>query len=187
MQKLSRPDRTTAIGQSIDAYLKGDVDHEDHVVHLLFSANRWEAAKQIRSDIEAGVTLVVDRYYYSGIVYSAAKDNPDLSLEWAREPEVGLPRPDLCIFLDIAPEVAALRGGYGDEKYETSKMQVRVRELFHQLRSQPGGEEIALIDASRLADDVQRDIQRAVVTTLEHQKMALPLRRLLPWSAQNKS
>jgi thymidylate kinase len=38
------PDRTTTIGKMIDAYLKGDQEAEDHVIHLLFSANRWEAA-----------------------------------------------------------------------------------------------------------------------------------------------
>jgi len=28
----------------IDGYLKSHVDMDDHVIHLLFSANRWEAA-----------------------------------------------------------------------------------------------------------------------------------------------
>lgn len=27
----------------IDSYLKSQVDMDDHVIHLLFSANRWEA------------------------------------------------------------------------------------------------------------------------------------------------
>ena len=38
------PDRSTVIGQMIDGYLKSSVEMEDHVIHLLFSANRWEAA-----------------------------------------------------------------------------------------------------------------------------------------------
>jgi dTMP kinase len=38
------PDRTTPIGKMIDNYLKGEAEQEDHVIHLLFSANRWEAA-----------------------------------------------------------------------------------------------------------------------------------------------
>ncbi|KAL2148439.1 hypothetical protein VTH82DRAFT_2359, partial [Thermothelomyces myriococcoides] len=38
------PDRTTPIGRMIDSYLKSQVEMEDHVIHLLFSANRWEAA-----------------------------------------------------------------------------------------------------------------------------------------------
>lgn len=41
---LRFPDRTTPIGQMINAYLTGASDVDDHVIHLLFSANRWEAA-----------------------------------------------------------------------------------------------------------------------------------------------
>lgn len=37
------PDRTTPIGQMIDSYLKSQAQMDDHVIHLLFSANRWEA------------------------------------------------------------------------------------------------------------------------------------------------
>lgn len=39
---LSGSDRTTTIGQLISAYLEKKSDLEDHAVHLLFSANRWE-------------------------------------------------------------------------------------------------------------------------------------------------
>jgi dTMP kinase len=37
-------DRTTPIGQMINSYLSGKSEQEDHVIHLLFSANRWEVA-----------------------------------------------------------------------------------------------------------------------------------------------
>lgn len=37
-------DRTTPIGQMIDGYLKSAIEMDDHAIHLLFSANRWEAA-----------------------------------------------------------------------------------------------------------------------------------------------
>ncbi len=37
-------DRTTQIGKMIDSYLKSAVRMDDHAIHLLFSANRWEAA-----------------------------------------------------------------------------------------------------------------------------------------------
>ncbi|KAA8631805.1 hypothetical protein SMACR_09145 [Sordaria macrospora] len=105
------PDRTTPIGQMIDSYLKSQAQMEDHVIHLLFSANRWEAVKTITTELSLGTTLILDRYYYSGIVYSAAKQNPSLSLSWARAPEIGLPRPDLVLFLDLDEEQARLRGG----------------------------------------------------------------------------
>ncbi|KAK8110314.1 thymidylate kinase-domain-containing protein [Apiospora kogelbergensis] len=124
------PDRTTPIGQMIDAYLKGQTEIEDHVIHLLFSANRWEALKTIQTTLAAGVSIVCDRYYHSGIVYSAAKQNPTLPLSWAKAPEAGLPRPDLVLFLDLDEAVARERGGWGGEVYEKGEMQRRVRELF---------------------------------------------------------
>ena len=39
-------------------------------------------------------------------MYSAAKQNPALSLYWAKAPEVGLPRPDMVLFLDLEEKVA---------------------------------------------------------------------------------
>lgn len=124
------PDRTTTIGKLIDSYLKSDAEMDDHVIHLLFSANRWETAKNIESLLASGTTIISDRYYHSGVVYSAAKQNPSLPLTWARSPERGLPRPDLVLFLDLSPEEARARGGWGDEVYEKEEMQKRVRELF---------------------------------------------------------
>lgn len=136
---------------------------------------------QIKADINAGLTIVVDRYYYSGMVYTAAKDRPDLNLQWAREPEVGLPRPDICIFLDLAPEVAMTRGGFGSEKYETSEMQNKVRELFHELLKRPDGEDMVLIDAGRSLDDVQRDMRGLTEKALQGKGMHEPLRTISRW------
>ncbi|UNI19446.1 dTMP kinase [Purpureocillium takamizusanense] len=114
----------------IDAYLKSDVAMEDHVIHLLFSANRWEAAAQISSLLAAGTTILCDRFHLSGIAYSAAKRNPSLPLPWAAAPERGLPRPDLVLFLDLDERAARARGGFGDERYERAAMQARVRDIF---------------------------------------------------------
>lgn len=135
----------------------------------------------MKADIQAGTTIVVDRYYYSGIVYSAAKDKPDLTLQWARECDVGLPRPDVCILLDIAPDIAQQRGGFGAEKYETIKMQAKVRELFHELLKRPDGEDMVVIDAGRSLEDVKQDMWRTVDNTLHTPRMQEPLRKILPW------
>ncbi|RYO77820.1 hypothetical protein DL764_010176 [Monosporascus ibericus] len=124
------PDRTTPIGRMIDSYLRGQSEVEDHVIHLLFSANRWEAVNKIKAELAAGHTVICDRFYHSGIVYSAAKQLPSLSLSWAKAPEVGLPRPDVVLFLDLEEAVARRRGGWGGEVYEKGEMQRRVRELF---------------------------------------------------------
>ncbi|KAL6722180.1 Thymidylate kinase [Lecanora helva] len=181
VKRVRFPDRTTPIGKSIDAYLKGESQQEDHVIHLLFSANRWEAAASIRAAIEAGTTVVIDRYYYSGIVYSAAKGNPSLSLEWARYPEIGLPLPDLCVFLDITPEDAAKRGGFGSEKYETSAMQKRVRELFYELSKTSDGRDMRIVNGGRSIEEVGEEIARLVEEVLKSAQMQEDLGRIPPW------
>ena len=96
--------------------------------------------------------MLCDRYYHSGIVYSAAKQNPALSLSWARAPEVGLPRPDLVLFLDLDEAQARARGGWGGEAYEKVEMQRRVRELFWGLSM--GKIETATVHAPKLNEAV---------------------------------
>ncbi|RAL09148.1 bifunctional thymidylate/uridylate kinase, partial [Aspergillus homomorphus CBS 101889] len=171
------PDRTTAIGKMIDGYLRGQSHMDDHSIHLLFSANRWEVAQSIEKDIANGVTVIVDRYSYSGAVYSAAKMNPTLSLEWAWTPEIGLPQPDLCLFLSISPEAAAQRGGFGAERYENSAMQSRVRELFQTIfRVQRSGN-IRTIDAGRPFEAVSQDVETCVMDCIARLDTIGPLRK----------
>lgn len=177
------PNRTTVIGQMINNYLTGTSQQEDHAIHLLFSANRWEAAENIKSLIESGTTVVIDRYYYSGCVYSAAKRNPSMDLAWCRNMEVGLPRPDLCLFLDITAEKAASRGGFGTERYEKQEMQDRVRELFAEMRTHKDeSEDVVVIDAGGTVEEVEDAIQNAVTQRLsEVDAESRPLRLIQPW------
>ena len=150
----------------INSYLTGSAQQDDHSIHLVFSANRWEASKRMLQDISQGQTIIVDRYSYSGAVYSAAKDNTDLSLDWAWLPEIGLPKPDLTLFLDISAENAAKRCGYGDERYETEKMQARVRSLFLELFKRIENLNLVTIDAGASLEDVSQKILRQVKTSM---------------------
>jgi dTMP kinase len=126
------PDRTTGIGSVIDNYLTYAQEVEDRAIHLLFSANRWEQEREIRSRLASGTHVIIDRYAYSGVAFSGAK--PGLSLAWCKQPDVGLPRPDLVIFLDVSEEVAKQRGGFGEERYEVAEFQRRVRKNYNLLR-----------------------------------------------------
>lgn len=108
------PDRTTLVGQLINSYLASDVTTlDDRAIHLLFSANRWEAAPNVTKTLAAGTCIVCDRYAYSGVAFSSAKlADPPLTIEWCKSPDVGLPAPDVVIFLDLSQEEAEQRGGY---------------------------------------------------------------------------
>ncbi|KAL7397608.1 hypothetical protein ABVT39_024971 [Epinephelus coioides] len=147
--------RTTTIGQLISAYLEKKSDLEDHTVHLLFSANRWELVPLMKKKLEQGTTLVVDRYAFSGVAFTSAK--PGFSLDWCMKPDVGLPKPDLVMFLQLSPAEAALRGQFGEERYETSVFQRAVQQKFEQLMKDPSVN-WQVIDASQGVEDVHKDI-----------------------------
>lgn len=163
--------------------------------HLTNIANFPTYRKSINTLLSDGTTVICDRYYYSGVVYSAAKQNPTLSLHWARAPEVGLPRPDMVLFLDLEEAKARERGGWGGEVYEKSEMQKRVRDLFWGLSmgtigtpEGPGGtpqersaatnttetrvfrqeeEDLVLVDASPSVEEVAEEIWKKVLPRVE--------------------
>lgn len=149
------PERTTTIGQLISAYLENKSDLEDHTVHLLFSANRWELVPLMKKKLEQGITLVVDRYAFSGVAFTSAK--PGFCLDWCMKPDVGLPKPDLVMFLQLSPAEAALRGQFGEERYETSVFQRAVQQKFEHLMKDPSVNWRA-IDASQSVEDVHENI-----------------------------
>ncbi|TMS20396.1 thymidylate kinase [Larimichthys crocea] len=149
------PDRTTTIGKLISAYLENKSDLEDHTVHLLFSANRWEMVPLMKKKLEQGTTLVVDRYAFSGVAFTSAK--PGFCLDWCKSPDVGLPQPDLVMFLQLSPSEAALRGQFGEERYEKSDFQRAVQNKFQQLMKDRSVH-WQVIDASQSVEDVHKDI-----------------------------
>lgn len=59
-----------------------------------------------------------------------------MDLSWCKQPDVGLIKPDLVVFLDIDPNVAETRGEYGSERYENLEMQRRVRENYSKLKDE---------------------------------------------------
>ena len=73
--------------------------------------------------LEGGTTLVVDRYAYSGVAFTAAKGLPGLDRAWCTAPDAGLPAPDAVFFLSLDAAEAAQRGGFGEERYETEALQ----------------------------------------------------------------
>ncbi len=130
-KSMAFPDRSTTIGSLINEYLRQSADLSDQSIHLLFSANRWELEESMRNVLMRGTNLVIDRYAFSGVAFSAAKAG--LSLEWCKQPDRGLPMPDLVCYLDVSPDEAVKRGGFGEERYEKRDFQERVRSNYRQL------------------------------------------------------
>ncbi|XP_040828340.1 thymidylate kinase isoform X1 [Ochotona curzoniae] len=153
---LRFPERSTEIGKLLSSYLEKKSDMEDHSVHLLFSANRWERVPFIKEKLSQGVNLVVDRYAFSGVAFTSAKEN--FSLEWCKQPDVGLPKPDLVLFLQLQLAEAAARGEFGLERYESRAFQEQALERFQQLMSDTSLN-WKTVDASRSIEDVHEEIR----------------------------
>lgn len=119
------PNRETPIGEMINSYLTNETNVNDRKIHLMFTMNRWEEMTAFHQYIHAGVNVVMDRFSYSGIAYSAAKN---LTFEWCIQTEQGLPKPDIVLFMDTPN--TSLRPGWGEERYEQSEFQQKVRAMF---------------------------------------------------------
>lgn len=112
-QYMNFPDRTTECGKLINAYLTKKQDFADEAIHLLFTVNRWEAVNKMEQLLRDGITLIVDRYSYSGVAFSTAKG---LDFDWCKNAERGLLKPDLVLMLNMTAEAISGRGGFGDER-----------------------------------------------------------------------
>jgi len=151
------PDRTTAIGKIINSYLTKEIELSDEAVHLLFSANRWEVERKMIDLLNSGVTLIVDRYAFSGIAFTAAK--PGFTLNWCMKPDVGLPKPDRCYYLTLPEADQQSRGDFGQERYEKTDMQRRVAYNFSKIIATDKDSQLwKTINAARTIDEVFAEI-----------------------------
>lgn len=99
-------------GDLIGKFLRGGFGSLENVhpqlVALLYAEDRHNAADEMKAAINAGETVLLDRYVYSNIAYQCAKlsDSKEIELlrQWIIDTEYGafaLPKPDLNIFLDV--------------------------------------------------------------------------------------
>jgi dTMP kinase len=171
------PDRTSYIGKLINDYLANAASTSgisDQTIHLLFSANRWEASKLIEEKLMEGTTFVCDRYAYSGVSFSAAKGTAGMDLDWCKAPDRGLLSPDCIIYLDMPVEDAAKRGDFGQERYEKIDFQLRVREQFMALKAEDGARSGGVpwhtIDASQSIETIRDAIRIIADKTVEESR-----------------
>jgi dTMP kinase len=160
-QLISFPDYSTAIGTEISRALHGERDYAADVMQLLYVANRYERRPQIERWMAEGVVVLCDRYMASSIAYGEAEG---LDPEWLTEIQRFLPRPDLTVLLDIAPETAAGRKAAGRDRYERDlALLARVRTSYVRQAGAPGW---ISLKGDRSKTDVASDVSRAVETRL---------------------
>jgi dTMP kinase len=99
-------------GDLIASFLRGefgDINSVDsRLVALLYAGDRNNAAPDLKSWLDEGKVVILDRYVYSNIAFQCAKIPDDVKRkelrEWILNLEYnffGIPRPDVSIFLDV--------------------------------------------------------------------------------------
>jgi dTMP kinase len=151
------PDYATPVGQEITAFLRGERNYPAEARQLLYTANRWERASELRAWLDEGRAIVVDRYIASGVAYGAAQG---LSMDWMLAVERGLPPADISILLDITPDVSLARKTTARDAYEArTDLLARARDAYLVLAKQPGW---LVVDAATDRDTVRARVLAAL-------------------------
>ncbi len=122
----------------------------------------------INAHLKRGETVLCDRYYYSTLAYQGV----DVGMDWLKGLNLGcedIRKPDLCLFLDLTPEVSmqrinSARSSDDIEIYENIPYLTDIRTRFYEVINMlKGDENIKIIDASKTIDEVADDIESAVL------------------------
>lgn len=102
-------------GAMVARYLNGEFgqvgDVSPYLISLFYAGDRFEAADNIRHDLNLGKIVISNRYTQSNLAFQSAKlkveSEKKVFLEWLEELEFGIyhiPRPDLIIYLYLPYE-----------------------------------------------------------------------------------
>ncbi len=155
----------SAVGTLIGEVLLGKTKMTPSALATLFLCDRvlhnTDLDFGIKKKLGEGYFVICDRYYYSSCAYQGL----DSDLDWVISQNLNCPdieRPDICIFLDLDPEIASRRQkerGEAEEIFEGGNAQTSsVREKFMQVFDRLEGENIVFVSADGTVDEVAERI-----------------------------
>ena len=107
----------TSFGLEVGKYLNGGFGALDEIPPqfpvMLYAMDRFEMKKNILTDIKSGANIIFDRYVASNIAHQAVKfpeNERSAFIDWVKRLEYNIlemPQPDVTIFLDVEPRIAA--------------------------------------------------------------------------------
>ncbi len=156
------------VGSLIRQIFTGRVNADNRVIAALYVADRIDhlvnQVDGVLQQIEQGVTVVSDRYYFSSYAYHSV----DMDMDWviqANSVSAGLLRPTVTIFLDVPVEVALERIRQNRVVREIFDQEDRLRQTrelyfkaFERLRDV---ENVAVVDGSGSREQVAERIWAA--------------------------
>jgi dTMP kinase len=156
---------TNPIGSLIRDAFNHRMDADQHTIAALFVADRLEhilaESDGMLAKLEAGYTVITDRYYFSSYAYHSVH----VSVDWVIQANAicaGLLRPDLTVFIDIDPEISMQRiakDRQSTEMYETLDNLRNVREKYLEAFERFKDEEqVAFFDGAIAMDELSDQI-----------------------------
>ena len=115
---FSFPDYSTPIGKEIDQYLHGKRKFSPQVIHCLLAANRWEKIDEIKKAQQRNSVIIMNIYRESNLVYGLVNG---LKLDWLENLDLGLPKSDLVIVLDVPQTESFSRKRSNRDRFEKNK------------------------------------------------------------------
>ena len=157
------------VGALIRQALTGQIPLDPRVIAALYAADRIDhlvnGEDGLLSQVDRGITVVTDRYYFSSYAYHSV----DMDMDWvirANSVSAGLLRPTLTVFLDVPVEMAMERIRRGRDHKELFEKEDRLRktralyfEAFGRLKET---ETVAVVDGCGPEDGVEERIWAAV-------------------------
>jgi len=149
--------------------IASDPSYNDPVLDaLMFTADRRvHLQKRIIEALKSGKWVICDRYYYSTLAYQSVSG---VDLEWLKCINAFVLKPDLAIFLDLAPLLAVERIqsrlqsklteiGVRVDKYENIGFLTRLRDAYLRIKDMLD-DNIKLVDASASPEEVFEQIKQ---------------------------
>ena len=151
------PDYSTIIGKEINNYLHGKRKFPPEIIHYLYAANRWEKLEEINISATKNSILIMNRYYYSNLVYGIANG---LKEKWLQNLEDGLPKADLVIVLDVSQSESFSRKKSKRDKFEKNKeFSKKISQIYRRLAKKHRWK---LIDASGTKQETHQEILKII-------------------------
>ena len=158
-----------AIGSIIRNILKGEMKVNEHTIAALFVADRLDhllhETNGIVKKLAEGYTVITDRYYFSSYAYHGTHVDMNWVIQ-ANAMSAKICRPDVNIFIDVAPETSMQRvqKRTAAELYETLENLTKVRENFLSAFALLGHQEnIFITNGNRslelIADDIWKKVR----------------------------
>ena len=158
------------IGKTLREMLSEDIPTDMYFQAGMFLADRIDhctnSENGIKKMLEEGYTVISDRYYYSTFAYQGTKSDMDYIMKINLDCPAIL-RPDVCIFLDLNPEICKGRIDTNRGKTEMYEKNIEVMKSIRKnfldvLNSLNDRENIKIINAEGSIEDIQKAIREAV-------------------------